>query len=199
MVALVADHFGPRGIERICERDRGQMVERRERRRDTFGALEYLRKRADVDPGRIAVMGMSDGGSATINAAIPGLNDPQDLRFKAAIALYPDCVGYAGLKLDTPLLILIGERDDWTPAADCRDLIERLPKESAPARMEVFPKAEHSFDDEAQQTMYLARVLNSHAWTRYGATVGYQAAARSEAVRLVREFLQQRLAPAPPR
>jgi dienelactone hydrolase len=195
----VADHFGPRGIDRICERDGGRMVEQRERRRDTYGALDYLSKRADIDPGRIAVMGFSNGGLATINALVPGLNDPPDRRFKAGIALYPDCTGYIGLKISAPLLILIGERDDWTPPAICRRLIERLPEGSSPIALEVFPRADHAFDDESQVAMYLPRAYNIHAWSQYGATVGYQPAAHRAAVRLAGEFLRHQLAPPTPR
>jgi hypothetical protein len=45
--------------------------------------------------------------------------------------------------------------------------------------------------------MYLPRAYNPHAWSQYVATVGHQHAARQAAVRHVREFLQQQLAPPP--
>lgn len=194
VAALVADHFGPRGVDSICERYGGRMVEQRERRRDTYGALVYLSRRPEIDASRIAVMGFSHGGLATIHALVPGLNDPASPRFAAGIALYPDCSGYISLKLSAPLLILIGEKDDWTPVSVCQGLIDKLPPGSAPASMEVYPGAYHSFDEEGQRWMYLAAVFNPHKRSQYGATIGYDRAAHQAAIAHVREFLQRHLA-----
>ena len=47
----------------------------------------------------------------------------QGKKFRAAVAFYPPCRGFRG-NVTIPTLILIGERDDVTPAADCRDLVE---------------------------------------------------------------------------
>lgn len=194
VAALVADHFTPRGIDAICERRGGRIVEQRERRRDTYGALVYLSQRPEIDPARIAVMGFSNGGLATINALVPGLADPPRPRFAAGIALYPDCSGYIGLKLSAPLLILIGEKDDWTPASVCKRLIERLPEGSAAATMEVYAGAEHAFDDETQKWMYLPAAVNPHVRSQFGATVGYDRAAHRAAIGHVRQFVEQHLA-----
>ncbi len=194
VAALVADHFTPRGIDRICERHGGKMVEQRERRRDTYGALVYLAQRAEIDPARIAVMGFSNGGLATINALLPGVSDPARPRFAAGIALYPDCTGYIGLTLSAPLLILIGAKDDWTPAPVCQRLIDRLPSGSAAVTMQVYAGAEHAFDDETQGWMYLPAVVNPHVRSQTGATVGYDRAAHQAAIADVRRFVQQHLA-----
>lgn len=203
MAALVADHFTPRGIQSICERFGGRMVEQRERRRDTYGALNYLSHRGDIDRNRIGVMGFSNGGNATLNALVAGLNDPADLHFKAGIALYPDCPGFIGLSISAPLLILIGEKDDWTPPAFCRGLIAQLPPGSASVGMEEFPAAEHAFDVVGQRYMFLPQVVNPHRRNGYGATIGYQSAAHLSAIQQVRDFFQKHLAqrqalPAPP-
>lgn len=194
VAALVADHFTPRGIDGICVRYGGRMVEQRERRRDTYGALVYLAQRAEIDPARIAVMGFSNGGLATINALVPGLSDPARPRFAAGIALYPDCSGYIGLKLSAPLLILIGEKDDWTPVAVCQRLIDRLPEGSPAVTMQVYAGAEHAFDDETQKWMYLPAVVNPHVRSQTGATVGYDRAAHQAAIAHVRQFVRQHLA-----
>ena len=39
---------------------------------------------------------------------------------KAAVAYYPSCSAQFDRDVAVPLLILIGDKDDWTPAADCR-------------------------------------------------------------------------------
>jgi dienelactone hydrolase len=194
IAALVADHFSPRGIDRICERYGGKIVEQRERRRDTYGALMYLSQRPEIDSGRIAVMGFSNGGLATINALVPGLNDPVSPRFLAGIALYPDCTGYIRLKLSAPLMILIGEKDDWTPVSVCQRMIDELPSGSAAVSMEVFPGASHSFDDETQRYMYLSAVFNPHKRSQYGAIVSYDRGAHRASIEQVRQFVQQHLA-----
>ena len=45
-----------------------------------------------------------------------------------------------------PTLILIGERDDWNFARDCRDMMARRKDFSAPMRLVVYPEAQHSFN-----------------------------------------------------
>jgi dienelactone hydrolase len=53
-----------------------------------------------------------------------------------------------------PALILIGEKDDWTPADDCRRLVEgeneigmsREKSDGPPIRLIVYPGAYHGFD-----------------------------------------------------
>ena len=45
-----------------------------------------------------------------------------------------------------PTLILIGERDDWNFARDCRDMMARRKTFSAPMRLVVYPEAQHSFN-----------------------------------------------------
>ena len=174
------------------------MVEQRERRRDSFGALAYLSKRPEIDPNRIGVMGFSNGGLAVINALVPGLNDPASPQFAAGIALYPDCSGYIKLKLTAPLLILIGEKDDWTPVSVCQRLIDSVPQDSAAPTMEVYSGAHHAFDDETQRWTYLGAVFNPHKPIQSGATVAYDHAAHQASIGHVRQFVQKHLAASKP-
>jgi dienelactone hydrolase len=197
LAALVADHFTPRGVQRICERYGGRMVEQRERRRDTYGALRYLSERGDIDGKRIGIMGFSNGGLATVNALVAGLNDPADLRFKAGIALYPDCTGYIGLSVKAPLLILIGEKDDWAPASACRRLIDQLPAGSETVQMQVFPGAHHAFDVVGQRWYFLAQAVNPHRSSGFGATISFQAEAHQLAIQQVKIFFRHHLLEVP--
>jgi dienelactone hydrolase len=56
--------------------------------------------------------------------------------------------------MTVPTLILIGERDDWTPAVECRNMVDgrddwgisRQGAEGAPIKLVVYPGAYHSFD-----------------------------------------------------
>ena len=77
-------------------------------------------------------MGWSHGGMTVFETVSNrAMNEPPRPRpFKAAIAFYPWC----NLKLqrvDAPLLVLIGDADDWTPVTYCRqmELIGSAPHE----------------------------------------------------------------------
>ena len=46
----------------------------------------------------------------------------------------------------TPLLILIGAADDWTPAAPCERLAAAADKAGEPVTYQAYPRAYHDFD-----------------------------------------------------
>lgn len=61
--------------------------------------------------------------------------------------------------VNAPLLILIGEEDDWTPASNCRRLVRQTeqfePTSAARITLEVYPGAHHGFDwGEPPRSMY---------------------------------------------
>ena len=64
--------------------------------------------------------------------------------FKAAAALYPPCANEADARLAIPTLILVGDKDDVTPAADCAALAKR--QAPGQAKLVVYPGARHGFD-----------------------------------------------------
>jgi len=63
-----------------------------------------------------------------------------------AVAFYPGCEAELkrGYRASAPLLMMVGEADDWTPAEPCRQLADRA--EGAPAEFVAFPGAYHGFD-----------------------------------------------------
>ena len=73
-------------------------------------------------------------------------------KFRAAVAFYPPCLGLKG-NMTVPTLILIGELDDWTPAKECRNLVEgrddwgisRQKDKGVPIKIIVYPGAYHAF------------------------------------------------------
>jgi dienelactone hydrolase len=89
--------------------------------RDAFGAA-YLRAAPEVRAERVGVIGFSHGGYAVLKAVLAGLvrrqNEPV---FAAAVAYYSGCDprDLPGAPLEVDTLILIGDADDWTPAARC--------------------------------------------------------------------------------
>jgi len=101
--------------------------------RDAYAALSYLRTLPYVDGSHVGVMGGSHGGSTTLATMIAPASDRDPLArdkragFAAAVALYPGCVTRPG-RADlsgvyeplAPLLILIGDKDDWTRRSPAR-------------------------------------------------------------------------------
>jgi dienelactone hydrolase len=140
-VTLQADSFRPRGLSNVCTysgRDSADIL--RNRVADAYDAKEYLAGLPFVDRSRIAVMGWSHGGATTLDT----LSQRTDHPFRAAIAFYPSCRRIL-TGLNAPLLILIGEADDWTPASRC---IEMMPQGQAASgvTLKVYPGAHHGFD-----------------------------------------------------
>src|SRR5436309_891561 len=139
-VVLIPDSFTTRGFaDGVCTvtSTRGIDVSPERRAHDAYAALAHLRTLPYVDGSRVGLMGGSHGGTTTLASMIAPERDGEPLArdkragFAAAVALYPRCTTRQGvLRGDAsgvyrpvaPLLILIGEMDDWTPAEPCRKL-----------------------------------------------------------------------------
>ena len=124
---------------------------------DAAGALAALRLLAthpQIDPKRIGVIGFSRGGSAAINTALEPIRlavIDDDLRFAAHVALYPGCgVPNVAARLDgSPILMLLGGKDNYTPASNCLAYADQLRAPGASVRVVVYPDANHAFDSDA--------------------------------------------------
>jgi len=187
---LLPESFASRGQGSQCAvRDRA-ILPWRERRADVEGARDFLRARPGIDPARIALMGWSHGGSTVLASA--------DLSgFAAFVALYPGCsrpLRTGDWRPVAPLLLLIGEADDWTPAHPCRALAAA----GGPRVTFVeYPGAYHGFDAPGEPV----RLRTGLAFSVRGdgtAHVGTNPAARADALRRVPAFLDATLAPRPP-
>lgn len=185
---------------------------------DAYAALAYVRTLPYVDGKRIGIMGGSHGGSTTLASMVAAEQDSEPLvrekraGFTAAVALYPGCAArmgdwrvvrqggaggpitdYVGVyKPVAPLLILIGENDDWTPAEPCRKLTEISRQAGYPVAIKVYPKAYHGFDSNNPVRYDSARV-NANSPTGRGATTGGDLKAWEDSVRVVTEFFGQHL------
>lgn len=185
---------------------------------DAYAALAYLRTLPYVDGSRIGIMGGSHGGSTTLASVVAPEREREPLAqekrtgFSAAVALYPSCAArlggwrtvrqagesgpitnYVGVyKPVAPLLILIGENDDWTPAEPCRKLVEIAREAGYPVSIKVYPGAHHSFDSNFPVRYDPARV-NGNSPTGRGATTGGDPKAWDDSVREVIAFFGQHL------
>jgi len=199
--ALVVDSLRPRGVKGDCRTgpDEPPITARFD---DAFGALRYLQGRPDVRADRVAAIGWSQGGVYAI-AVINGPSLERARRrgvvlppvgFAASVAVYPGgCFSLVKERVIRPLLVLIGEADDWTPAATCREMVEAMRARGADATIVTYPGAYHYFDVEGQPLEVLRDVENDNRPGGYGATVAYQAEAAADAHRRIAEFLARHL------
>lgn len=153
--ALVVDSFTPRGERQLCtQRYAARRITQAERRRDALGALAWLAAQPQVDALRVGLLGWSHGGSAVLAAT--NLRDAEvraaagrGVRPSLAVAFYPGCAadGQRGYTPSAPLLMLLGEADDWTPVAPCKALASAVDAAVAPVpQFEAYAGAYHGFD-----------------------------------------------------
>lgn len=184
-LVLLVDSFGPRGISEQCTQAERRVRASVERKRDAWGALEFLNRRPDVQAGRVAVLGWSHGGGTVLTAYEA---ESEGTGYRGAVAFYPGCrvaLRDPEWQPGGPLLVLIGEDDDWTPAAPCQELAGR---DSVKDRLElvVYPGAHHGFDLPATPVRSHKDVIRPHGGQVH---VGTNEAARADAVARVTAFL----------
>lgn len=194
-VVVLPDSFSTRGLPGgICTvplAQRRANVSPDRRAGDAYAALAHARSLPYVDGRRVGIMGGSHGGSTTLVTMMV----PQSGGFAAAVALYPRCDLHAGIYRPTaPLLILIGERDDWTPAERCRQLAADARAAGQPVTIKVYPGAHHSFDSP-NRVRYVAARVNPNAPGGRGATTGGDPGAWADSIQQVAAFFEQHLAP----
>jgi len=178
--ALVVDSFTPRSQTNVCGSGRNPTMT--EVTGDAYGAMAYLRGLEWVDGSRLAVMGFSFGGGATLYAArrvaVNRYASSGGGGFRAAIAFYPPCQ-LGGYDTEVPLLMLLAGRDGWTPPSGCQQLADALTRQGQVVRANVYPAANHAFDQPGPLRTYL------------GHTMSYDGAATSDARSEVERFLAQ--------
>lgn len=149
---LVVDSLTPRGERELCtQRVGARAVTQANRRLDALASVAWLAQREEVDARRIGMLGWSNGGSTVLAAT--NLRQPdvaaQPLKPAFAVAFYPGCEAELrrGFEPSTRLLLLVGEADDWTPAAPCHALAAAA---AGPRPViESYAGAYHGFDSTA--------------------------------------------------
>jgi dienelactone hydrolase len=190
---LALDSFTPRGFKSICEIPNQQRTVREEDRRDdVFAAIRWLSQQPSVDKRRIAIVGRSHGGQTVLSALdrTDKMVQAQPIQPRAAIAFYPGCAKFERMwnyQISTPLLLMIGSQDDWTPALNCANLTDKIRRSQKEPSVEYvsYPDSYHGFDGTAP-----VRTRGNLGNTRNGnATVGGNPAAREDSHRRMFDFL----------
>ncbi len=161
------------------------------------GALGFLRRRAEIDADAIAIIAWSRLGIVPLSALNPeGFSQFSPDRFAAAITFYPFC-SFARGPHDGPILVLLAEHDDWVDTDVCLRMGRETKNDSYPIRIEVMKDAVHGFDIEAYGKPHFASrsEINPDEFPAAGGTIGYNARATGNAIKLVRAFLREHLSP----
>ncbi|WP_321961417.1 dienelactone hydrolase family protein [Paraburkholderia sp. J7] len=147
--SFVVDSFTGRGI-RNTEKDQSQLSMSADIA-DAYAALRLLATDPRIDKEKIAVMGFSRGGVAALYSSLEPFRQAAidgNLRFAAHVAFYPSCgIAYSSAHLDgAPVMLLLGGKDNYTPAPACMAYAQTLRAEGAQVTVETFPDAYHGFD-----------------------------------------------------
>ena len=148
IAAFVLDSYTGRGISGTAAKQ--AKLSKATRLVDAFQALKKLASLPKIDGNRIGISGYSFGGivaivSADMRLVEAGLADGK--KFAAHLPVYPSCQSqFRTLKLTgAPMLFLVGELDDYTPAKYCTTYVERMAAEGYNARIKIYPGAYHAW------------------------------------------------------
>jgi dienelactone hydrolase len=172
IAVFTLDMFGPRGVQSTAE-DQSQVPFAADVA-DAFAALRVLATHPRIDPRRIAVMGFSRGGIATLRASVERIvaaqKLPDGLRFAAFVPTYAGgCAGVfrlvvkPGVFSKAPILFIHGDADDYTPIAPCQDYADRIGKSGTPVEFVTIEGAQHKFDADDTRRHYLRGATRTRA------------------------------------
>ena len=167
-VTLVVDSYTARGFGSSCTSARKGVEATLFRQYDAVHALRHLQELPLVDPQNIFLVGMSQGGSVAARLAgrLSSIvrreehdEDPAKPWFRAFVAYYPWCPHLPDL-LDRPLLVLSGEKDDWTPSLGC--FWHTAVVKGAPYDVKIYEGAHHSFDLPIRIQSFAGHTVGGH-------------------------------------
>lgn len=193
IAVLMIDSLTPRGSGEICSRAGFKEWLYLRRPADAYGGLAWLQKQPWVAKDRVAMVGWSNGGGAVLFALGKKVGRPAASAgpdFRAAIAFYPGSCNERRMGADwtptMPLMILIGDKDVWTPDGPCRELANRAIARGAPITYHAYPDAYHDFDWPGLKR----KELTAYA-TRSGVVpiTAEDPASHADAIRRVQGFL----------
>jgi dienelactone hydrolase len=190
-IVLLPDSFGSRGLGSQCGVQERKVRASRERVVDAVAAKDWLQTRKDVKPGSVSLLGWSNGGSTVLASVRPDRKGASGPDFARAVAFYPGCRTYfesAKWKARLPLLILMGDADDWTPPGPCEGLTSAAQTRGEDVKIILYKGAFHDFDHPNLKF----REREGLAFTANGtgkASIGTDPAAREDALLRVPAFL----------
>lgn len=167
IAAFMVDSFGGRGIVNTSE-DQSQLSPAANDA-DALVALKLLATDPRIDPKKIGQIGFSRGGSVALEVIMEsfrkGIID-DDLKFAAAIGFYPGCVQSwwevpAPALTGAPLMLALGEKDDYTPAKLCVNFADIMKRDGQSVETHVYPGAYHDFDNTTRYFTYHSNAMTA--------------------------------------
>jgi dienelactone hydrolase len=119
---------------------------------DAYRAFDVLAAHPRIDGSRIALMGFSRGGTATLFSSMTRLRETWNPRanFVAYVPLYASCsatlIGDTDIS-SAPIRQFHGIADDWVTVAPCRPYFERLRAAGRDVKLTEYPDAHHGYDN----------------------------------------------------
>jgi dienelactone hydrolase len=188
------DSLTPRGESELCTQKIGtRKIDQTARRADALGTLAWVAAQSWARPQHVALLGWSHGGSAVLSATDGTRADVRAVRVRPAVAVafYPGCS--AALKSryqpSAPLVLMLGEKDDWTPPGPCIEL-----GKAVAAEVNVYADSYHDFDNPMGQVQLRADVPNGVNPGK-GVHAGPNPVARAQAYARLLEVLKNAFAP----
>jgi dienelactone hydrolase len=121
---------------------------------DAYAALRLMASEPRIDADRIAIVGFSFGGEVAHLAALEPIRstlNPGQGRFAAHVAFYPTltfgAIAEPGTYTGSPVLMLLGEKDDNLPVAKVESYLAYARDAGNPAPIETatYPGAYHAW------------------------------------------------------
>jgi dienelactone hydrolase len=144
---LIVDSFTPRNEPNgVCANLGGEKAIQYATRgsNDALAAVAVLKGMPEIDAKHIFLVGFSLGGISSLLATDSKNAASHDRAVAGVIAYYPFC--YDGVDPAVPVLVMIGEKDDWTPAAKCEAVTGKTNFEVV-----VYPGATHVFNAPSEK------------------------------------------------
>ena len=194
--ALMLDSFTSRGIKELCTQKFAERTLREaDRVGDAYAALAFLRRQDDVAAGNIGILGWSHGGGSALAAITRRPNGDQG--FAVAVAFYPGCTSKSKapqkFRPYAPLLVLMGESDDWTPVDSCKALTAAVAARGEPMQIVTYPDTYHSFDNPGITKKRVRKEVPNGVHPGKGVTTAPNPHAREDAKTRVLQFFAEHL------
>ena len=199
IAVVFPESFTSRRFEEVCTvKMQSRTIRQIDRVEDVIATHTWLKKQPGIDGKKIVLWGWSHGGSTVLNTvthtpALGGFSD--EVKFIEAIAFYPGCSAFAKdnspAKISSPLTLLMGDADDWTPAAPCAAFAAKLKNNDPPVSLTFYPGAFHDFDNPAGKFRVRNEVPNGVNKEK-GVTVAPDPKAREDAMARIDALLVKR-------
>lgn len=148
IAVVLVDSFNPRGHSNICRKQ--SSVPYGIRLQDVHQVLDTLRQDGRFVKDKIALGGHSSGAGTAFQSSFAELQShlkrQNEQSFNAFVAAGASCeLSFKDPKLSGPLLVIMGEKDDYTHPPPCKKEVDRIKSDGGDAEFVLVPNANHDF------------------------------------------------------